>query len=41
MKREITLIDQGRGLQLSTHRARVQDLVPFFQEGCSDDEIRR
>jgi len=41
MKREITLVSRGRGLQLSTHRVTVQDLVPYFQEGCSHDEIIR
>jgi hypothetical protein len=41
MKKDIRLIDHGRGLQLSTHRVTVQDLVPYFQEGCSADEIRR
>lgn len=39
--REITIVDHGRGLQLSTHRARVQDLVPFFQDGSSHREIIR
>jgi hypothetical protein len=34
-------VDRGRGLQLSTHRVRVQDLVPYFQENCSHDEILR
>ena len=37
----ITLVEQGRGLQLSTHRVRVQDLVPYFQDGCSHEEILR
>jgi uncharacterized protein (DUF433 family) len=41
MKTEITLVDHGRGLQLSTHRVTVQDLVPYFQDGCSYDEILR
>lgn len=41
MSGEITLVDRGRGLQLSTSRVRVQDLVPYFQEGLSHDEIRR
>jgi uncharacterized protein (DUF433 family) len=39
MKQDISLVDQGRGLQLSTHRVTVQDLVPYFQRGCSYDEI--
>jgi uncharacterized protein (DUF433 family) len=41
MKKDITLVDRGRGLQLSTHRVTVQDLVPYFQEGCSYEEILR
>ena len=41
MENEITLIDRGRGLQLSTSRITVHDLVPYFQEGCSYDEIIR
>ncbi len=41
MTKPITLVDQGRGLQLSTSRVTVQDLVPYFQEGCSVAEIIR
>lgn len=41
MEKEITLVDRGRGLQLSTSRVTVHDLVPYFQEGCSYDEIIR
>ena len=41
MQKEITLVDRGRGLQLSTSRITVHDLVPYFQNGCSDDEIIR
>jgi len=41
MQKEITLVDCGRGLQLSTSRITVHDLVPYFQEGCSHDEIIR
>lgn len=41
MQEEITLIDRGRGLHLSTSRITVHDLVPYFQNGCSDDEIIR
>src|SRR5437762_6198940 len=37
----IQLVDRGRGLQLSTSRITVQDLVPYFQEGCSHEEIIR
>ena len=41
MQKEITLVDRGRGLQLSTSRITVHDLVPYFQDGCSYDEITR
>jgi hypothetical protein len=41
MQNEITLVDRGRGLQLSTSRITVHDLVPYFQEVCSYDEIIR
>lgn len=41
MQREIALVDRGRGLQLSTSRITVHDLVPYFQSGCSEDEIIR
>ena len=41
MKSDIHIIDRGRGLQLSTSRITVQDLVPYFQRGCSYDEIIR
>jgi hypothetical protein len=41
MQKEITLVDRGRGLQLSTSRITVHDLVPYFQEGRSHDEIIR
>jgi hypothetical protein len=37
----IQIVDRGRGLQLSTSRITVQDLVPYFQEGRSHDEILR
>jgi uncharacterized protein (DUF433 family) len=39
MTTPITIVDRGRGPQLSTSRITVQDLVPYFQEGCSYDEI--
>ena len=39
MNLDIQIIDRGRGLQLSTSRITVQDLVPYFQRGCSYDEI--
>jgi uncharacterized protein (DUF433 family) len=41
MKTEIEIVDRGRGLQLSTSRVTVQDLVPYFQDGCSFEEINR
>src|SRR5438876_2519537 len=41
MSKTIELVDRGRGLQLSTSRITVQDLVPYFQEGCSNEEIIR
>src|SRR5262249_32607392 len=41
MSTEITIVDRGRGPQLSTSRVTVQDLVPYFQDGCSDEEIIR
>jgi uncharacterized protein (DUF433 family) len=37
----IQIVDRGRGLQLSTSRVTVQDLVPYFQQGCSYEEIIR
>jgi uncharacterized protein (DUF433 family) len=41
MQKEIALVDRGRGLQLPDSRITVHDLVPYFQEGCSHDEIIR
>jgi uncharacterized protein (DUF433 family) len=41
MTHEIKLVDRGRGLQLSTSRVTVQDLVPYFQQGYSHEEILR
>jgi uncharacterized protein (DUF433 family) len=41
MPEEIRLIDRGRGLQLSTSRVTVLDLVPYFQQGCAPEEILR
>jgi hypothetical protein len=41
MNHLITIIDRGRGLQLSTSRITVQDLVPYFQDDCPDAEIIR
>lgn len=41
MTKTIEIVDRGRGLQLSTSRVTVQDLVPYFQERCSYEEIIR
>lgn len=41
MQKEINLVDRGRGVQLSTSRITVHDLVPYFQAGCSYDEVIR
>jgi hypothetical protein len=41
MAREITIVDHGRGHQLSTCRITVLDLVPYFQRGAGYDEIVR
>ena len=41
MQKTIAIVDRGRGPQLSTSRITVQDLVPYFQDACSHDEIIR
>ncbi len=41
MTQPITIVDRGRGPQLSTSRITVQDLVPYFQDGCPDEEVMR
>ncbi len=41
MAKDIQIVDRGRGLQLSTSRITIQDLVPYFQDGCSAAEIMR
>jgi hypothetical protein len=41
MTEATTLVDRGRGLQLSTSRVTVMDLVPYFRAGCPAEEIRR
>ena len=41
MTNDITIVDSGRGPQLSTSRITVLDLVPYFQAGCADAEIIR
>jgi uncharacterized protein (DUF433 family) len=40
MQREITIINRGRGPQLSTSRITVQDIVPYFQLNYSYEQIR-
>src|SRR5690348_7943620 len=40
MQREITIVNRGRGPQLSTSRITVQDIVPYFQLNYSYDQIR-
>lgn len=37
----IKIVDNGRGPQLSSSRITVQDLLPYYREGASNDEIRR
>lgn len=39
MECEITIVDRGRGPQLSTSRITVQDLFPYFQLGYTDERI--
>jgi uncharacterized protein (DUF433 family) len=41
MTQKIAIVNRGRGLQLSTSRVTVQDLVPYFQQGETADEIMR
>jgi hypothetical protein len=41
MEKEVALVNRGRGLQLSTSRIAVHDVVPYFQSECSYDEIAR
>ena len=42
MKTEtIQIMDHGRGPQLSTSRITVQDLLPFYRDGATNEEIRR
>ena len=42
MKTEtIQIVDLGRGPQLSSSRITVQDLVPYYRDGASNNEIRR
>jgi uncharacterized protein (DUF433 family) len=39
MAEEVTLVDRGRGLQLSNNRITVADLVPYFRRGRSYEDI--
>lgn len=41
MDREISIIDRGRGPQLSTSRVTIQDLFPYFQMGYTPEQIIR
>jgi uncharacterized protein (DUF433 family) len=41
MTEEITIVDHGRGPQLSTCRITVLDLVRYFQSGNAREEIIR
>jgi uncharacterized protein (DUF433 family) len=41
MNTTIEIVDRGRGPQLSTSRITVQDLLPYYRDGESHQEIRR
>lgn len=41
MNAEITIINKGRGPQLSTSRITVQDIFPYFQLNYTYDQIRQ
>src|SRR5207244_6430931 len=41
MSNDIQIVDRGRGPQLSTSRVTVLDVVPYFQDGCSYEEIQQ
>ncbi len=41
MKSDVLIVDRGRGPQISTSRITVQDIVPYLQAGCPDEEIMR
>ena len=36
----LQIVDHGRGPQLSSCRITVQDLLPYYREGATNDEIR-
>lgn len=40
MSHEITIVDRGRGPQLSTSRITVQDVVPYLQQQFTREQIR-
>jgi uncharacterized protein (DUF433 family) len=37
----LQIVDLGRGPQLSTRRITVQDLLPYYRSGASNEEIRQ
>lgn len=39
MEREISIVERGRGPQLSTSRVTVQDLFPYFELGYTPEQI--
>lgn len=39
MDGEISIVDRGRGPQLSTSRITIQDLFPYFQLGYAPEQI--
>jgi uncharacterized protein (DUF433 family) len=41
MDKIVEIVDRGRGPQLSTSRITVQDVLPYYREGTSNEEIRR
>ncbi|HET6880470.1 MAG TPA: hypothetical protein VFI31_09965 [Pirellulales bacterium] len=41
MDREISIVDRGRGPQLSTSRITIQDLFPYFESGYTPEQIIR
>lgn len=41
MSEIIEIVERGRGPQLSTSRITVQDLLPYYREGASNEEIKR
>ena len=40
MQEQIAIVDRGRGPQLSNSRITVQDILPYWRRGASNDEIR-